>query len=115
MNHPLKQFQTEVSSWPQVSIHPHRFGGVEFRVGNAEAGHLHSDGTLDIPFPRPVHDALLEEGLAERHHWIPDSGWTTFHIRGQGDLVRALWLMRLSYLRYVLKIAPDPGKRFEQE
>jgi len=57
------------AAWPDVSIHPHRFGGPEFRFGNAEIGHVHVGGTVDIPFPRPVHDALLAEGLAEEHRW----------------------------------------------
>jgi hypothetical protein len=31
------------------------------------------------------------------------------------DLSHALWLRRLSYLRYALKKASDPQKLFEQE
>ena len=111
----LRQIEAEISSWPKISVHPHRFGGREFRLGHAEVGHLHSDGTLDISFPRAIHDALLEEHLAEQHHWIPDSGWTTFHVRGGKDLAHALWFMRLSYLRYVLRSAADPGKLLDQE
>jgi hypothetical protein len=57
----------------------------------------------------------LEEGLAQEHHWIPNSGWTTFHVRGEKDLIHALWLLRLSHLRYALKTASDPAKLFEQE
>jgi hypothetical protein len=32
-------------------------------------------------------------------------GWITFRIRSEEDLKHALWLMRLSYLRYGLKTA----------
>jgi hypothetical protein len=70
---------------------------------------------VDIPFPRNVRDALLADGLAEQHHWVPNSGWTTFHVRGEGDLEHALWLMRLSYLPYVLKTASDPSGTLECE
>ena len=112
---PLQQLESLVSSWPHISVHPHRFGGHEFRIGNAELGHLHSDGTLDIPFPLAVRDALLDEGLAQEHHWVPNSGWTTFRVRSENDLVHALWLLRLSYLRYALKTSPDPAKFFERE
>jgi hypothetical protein len=56
----------------------------------------------------PVRDALLAEGLAEEHRWVPNSGWITFHVRSEGDVKHAVWLMRLSYLRYALKIASDP-------
>src|SRR5215469_14793415 len=49
----------ELSSWQDVSTHPHRFGGREFRFKVAEIGHIHTGGTVDIPFPRTVRDALL--------------------------------------------------------
>jgi hypothetical protein len=111
----LKTLEVEVSAWPSVSIHPHRFGGREFRFGNAEVGHVHTGGIVDIPLPRAIRDALLAEGLAEEHHWVPNSGWTTFRIRNEEGLSHALWLMRLSYLRYALKSAKDPQKLFEQE
>jgi hypothetical protein len=89
----LKQ---EVSSWPGISAHPHRFAAQEYRFGKAEVGHVHFCGDVDIPFPRPVHDFLLGHNLAEQHRWVPDSGWTTFRIRGDKDIEHAIWLMRLS-------------------
>jgi hypothetical protein len=114
MNH-LKRLEDEVSTWESVSIHPHRFGGREFRFGSAEVGHLHTGGIVDIPFPRAVRDALLADGLAEQHHWVPNSGWITFRLRGETDFGHALWLMRLSYLRYALKRADDPRRLLEHE
>ena len=57
----LKRLEEEVSTWPQIAIHAHRFGGREFRFGSAEVGHVHEGGAVDIPFPRPVRDALLAE------------------------------------------------------
>jgi hypothetical protein len=111
----LKRLEVEVSGWPHISVHPHRFGGREFRFRSAEVGHVHAGGVVDIPFPRSVHDALLREGLAEKHRWVPDSGWITFRIRGEQDLDHALWLMRLSYLRYLLKNDSDPHRLLEQE
>ena len=111
----LKKLEDEVSVWPQISVHPHRFAGREFRFGSAEVGHVHTGGIVDIPFPRSVRDALLAEGLAEGHRWVPNSGWITFHVRSDEDLKHALWLMRLSYLRYLLKTATDPRKLLEQE
>ncbi len=104
----LKKLEDEVSTWPHVCVHPHRFGGLEFRVDKAEVGHMHAGGIIDIPFPRSVRDALLADGLAEEHHWVPNSGWITFRIRSEEGLKHALWLMRLSYLRYALKKATDP-------
>jgi hypothetical protein len=111
----LKKFEDEISAWPNISQRPHRFGGREFRFGSAEVGHVHAGGIVDIPFPRAIRDVLLAEGLAEEHHWIPDSGWITFHVRSHEDLSHALWLMRLSYLRYLLKIAPDARELLGRE
>src|SRR5947209_4083 len=91
------------------------FGGKEFSYGSAEVGHVHTGGVVDIPFPRSVHDVLLAGGLAEEHRWVPNSGWITFHVRCDEDLRHARWLMRLSYLRYALKTAPDARKLLEQE
>jgi hypothetical protein len=111
----LKNLEEAISKWPNVSTHPHRFGGTEFCFGKAEIGHIHIGGVVDIPFPSPVRDALLACRLVEEHRWVPYSGWTTFHVRSDEDFKSALWLMRLSYLRYALKTAGDPRRLLEQE
>ena len=111
----LKMLEEEVGAWSSISVHPHRFGGKEFLFGSAEVGHVHEGGIVDIPFPRAVRNALLAAGLAEQHHWVPNSGWKTFRVRNEEDLSHALWLMRLSYLRYALKTANDPREMLEQE
>ena len=105
----MEKFEHALSSWPEVSVHPHRFGGREFRFRAAEIGHIHVGGILDIPFPRSIHDALLAEGLAEEHRWVPKSGWITFRIRSERDVPHALWLARLSYARYVVKTVDEPA------
>jgi Luciferase len=116
MSEYLRKLEEEVSAWPRISVHPHRFGGKEFLFGSAEVGHMHEGGIVDIPFPRAVRNALLAAGLAEQHHWVPNSGWVTFHVRNEEeDLSQALWLLRLSYLRYALKAANDPRAMLEQE
>ena len=110
----LDRLVQEVSSWPEVTTHPHRFGGREFRFKSAEVGHIHTGGIVDIPFPRPVRDALLADGLAQKHHWVPNSGWITFPVRSEEDASHAAWLLRLSYLRYVLKTATDARRMLDQ-
>jgi hypothetical protein len=57
----------------------------------------------------------LEEGLAEKHRWVPNSGWVTFRVRSEGDLKHARWLMALSYLHYAMRISADPRWLLEQE
>jgi len=61
----VERLEREISSWPGVSTHSHRFGGREFRFKAAEIGHVHTDGTVDIPFPRSVRDALLAEAICQ--------------------------------------------------
>jgi hypothetical protein len=112
---PLKRLEEEVSAWPQISVHAHRFGGREFRFRSAEVGHVHASGMVELPFPRPVRDALLAEGLAEAHRSVPNSGWIAFHVRSEEDFNHAVWLMRLSYLRYAMKAAPNPSELFDRQ
>ena len=110
----LEKFEREILSWPEVSARAHRFGGREFQYRGAEIGHAHTGGTVDIPFPRTIRDELLAEGLAEEHRWVPNSGWVTCHVRGEEDFSHAVWLMRLSYLRYALKSASDSQRLLEE-
>lgn len=98
-----KEIINSVSSLTGIEAAPHRFGGTEFRIGNVEVGHLHSSGLLDIPFSVRVRNQLILEELAEPHHILPDSGWISFYIKKQADVDHALWLLNLSYIRYVLK------------
>ena len=41
MNDIAVMIEREVLSWPSVTAHPHRFGGIAFRIGHREIGHLH--------------------------------------------------------------------------
>ena len=86
----------EVSSWQGVSVHEHRFGGVEFRVGRRELGHLHAS-FADLPFPRHVRDKLIAERRARPHHILPDSGWVTVPMRTGAEIASAVELFRLNY------------------
>lgn len=112
--HCLKKLEDTVASWPRISVQPHRFGGREFRFANAEVGHVHDGGIVDIPFPRSIRDALLIERLAEEHRWVPNSGWITYRVRRDEELQHAIWLMRLSYFRYALKTAANPHELFAE-
>ena len=84
-------------SWEGVSTAPHRFGGVEYRLGTRELGHIHGDHLLDIPFPKRVRDEIVEAGLAEPHHILPDTGWISFYLRREEDVQNAIALLRRSY------------------
>jgi hypothetical protein len=115
MSSPAKLLEEQVAAWPHVSVAPHRFGGREFRFNKAEIGHVHFWGDVDIPYPRAIRDALLADHLAQPHRWLPDSGWITFHMSSAADLAHSLRLMRLSWLRYMLKSAADPSLTLREE
>lgn len=111
----VASLESTVSQWPYVLVCSHGLGGREFRFEKAEVGHTHFWGDVDIPFPRPLRDSLLRSGLVQTHRWVPDSGWITFHLRHREDVESAVRLMRLSWLRYALKVASEPLQLFEDE
>ena len=86
-----------VLSWEGVEAHPHRFGGTEYRIGRREIGHIHGDSLVDIPFPKKVRDEIVAAGEAEPHHVLPETGWVSFYLRKDGDVERAIRLLKRSY------------------
>jgi hypothetical protein len=86
------QIEREVGSWEGVTVHPHRFGGVELRFGRRELGHLHRDWA-DLPFTSRIREMLLETGRAEPHR-AGIRGWVSAPF--DEDTVE---LFRLSYER----------------
>src|SRR5690348_9699487 len=95
---PLEAVRGQVSSWKGISLHHHRFGGVEFRLGDRELGHLHAK-FADLPFPRPIRDEMVASGRAKPHHVLPDSGWVTVPMRSASEAENVIGLFRLNYER----------------
>jgi hypothetical protein len=93
------RIKAEVGSWEGVEVGRHRFGGVEFRLGRRELGHVHGDWIADLPFPRRIRDELIATGRARPHHVLPDTGWVTVPLGDLRDVERAVDLFRLSYER----------------
>ena len=87
-----ESIEREVGSWEGVTVHPHRFGGVEFRLGKRELGHLHETGA-DLPFTSRIREMLVQTGRAEPHRFGV-RGWVS---RNLDDKV--VELFRLSYER----------------
>jgi len=81
-----------------ITEHAHRFGGIEFRVGRRELGHLHRS-FADLPFPRRVRDDLIAAGRARPHHVLPDSGWVTVPMRTETEVANVIDLFRQNYER----------------
>ena len=87
-----ESIEREVGSWEGVTVHPHRFGGVEFRLGKRELGHLH-ETWADLPFTSRIREMLVQTGRAEPHRFGV-RGWVS---RNLDDKV--VELFRLSYER----------------
>lgn len=92
-----KRIVEAAEQWAGVEVRPHRYGGLEFRLGRRELGHIHGDRLLDVPFPRSVRDELVASGEAEPHHILPDSGWVSFFLRTEEDVPRAIRLLQRSF------------------
>lgn len=104
-----ERIEREVAGWPGVEERPHRFGGVEFRVNGHEIGHLHGDRLADLPFPVRMRKELVGAGKAQAHHVMPQTGWVSYRIRGDGDVEGAVELFRLNYERLTARNPVEPG------
>ena len=89
----------EVGSWEGVTTHDHRFGGVEFRLGRRDLGHLHGERWADLRFHKGVRDMLVETGRAQPHHVLPHTGWVSKQIRDDRDAEEVVELFRLAWER----------------
>lgn len=110
MNDITKMIEREVLSWSGVTVEPHRFGGIEFRVDEREIGHLHGDYLADLPFSVRVRKELVAEGRAEPHHIYPKSGWVSYYIHSTAEVPAVVELFRKNYDRLspASKLELDP-------
>ena len=92
-----KQIIGTLITWNGMEAHPHRFGGTEFRMGRREIGHIHGDYLVDIPFPKRIRDEIVSAKEAEPHHILPETGWVSFYLREEGDIAKAIDLLKRSY------------------
>jgi hypothetical protein len=99
-----------VGSWVGVTTHQHRFGGVEFRLGRRELGHLHGS-IADLPFPRRIRDELVAAGRARPHHVLPHSGWVTVPMRTASEAAGVIELFRQNYERAGSANGPGSAQR----
>jgi Family of unknown function (DUF5519) len=100
-----------VTAWPGVTARAHSAGGIEFRLGSRELGHVHGDRLADIPFPKRLRDELLKAGRVRPHHVLPKSGWASRPIASPEDADEVVALLRLNYERAVAGGATPLGAR----
>ena len=92
-----QRIQAEAGGWPGITMGLHRFGGVEFKLGSREIGHVYGDSLVDIPLPMGVRNALVAAGDADPHHVLPHSGWVSVYLNDAGDVDRAIEILRHSF------------------
>lgn len=100
----------QVTSWDGVTTRSHRYGGVEFRLGRVELGHIHGDHLADLPFPKATRDELISSGRAEPHHVLPDTGWVSRRIDSDADVKDVIALFRLSDQRVARRRRASPSE-----
>ncbi len=111
----VQRIVNTISAWEGITANPHRFGGVEFKLGSIEIGHIHSNGMVDIPFTRKLRETLVANGDAQPHHLLHDSGWITVFARTDAEADHALRLYRLSYLHKKYRKSADRDETFALE
>src|SRR2546429_8711869 len=95
----ITQILHEVETWPRVVIRSDR-RGLEFTDGNRVFGCLQWNGRLEVKFPAEVRNRLIAEEMAVAEPDQPRSDRVVWMVQGTADVDRAVWLLRLSYLRF---------------
>ncbi len=96
---PLKKIEREVTSWPGVTTGDTGRGGLQFKYGRVELGHLHGSSFADLPFPKKVRDTLIAQGQASVHPPLPESGWVRRRMDSPEDTETVIELFRMNYNR----------------
>ena len=94
---PVARVRDTVAGWTGVETAPGQYDSVGFHLGRRELGHLHADGTADLPFSHAAHDELIAAHRARPHRYLPDSGWVTASVTNPGDADSVIELFALSY------------------
>lgn len=96
----------EVRRWPGVELRPHASAatpgesdGVEFRLFGRQIGHVHSDCSVHLSLTKALKASLVAEHLADPLPLAPSSSWAMFAPISADDAQRAVWLLRLNYVR----------------
>lgn len=96
----------EVRRWPGVELRPHaspttpgESDGVEFRLYGRQVGHVHADCSVHLALTKALKASVVSDQLAEPLDFAPTSGWAMFTPMSADDAQRAIWLLRLNYVR----------------
>ena len=96
----------EVRRWPGVQIRPHvnplaedGDDGVEFVLFGRQIGHVHHDCVVHVSLTRALKQSVVEQGLALPLDQAGSPCWVAFAPEIPEDVQRAIWLLRLNYVR----------------
>jgi hypothetical protein len=111
----------ELRRWPGVQIQPHANpladdpdDGVEFRLYGRQIGHIHHDGAVHLSLTRALKKMVLEQALAVPLEQAGSAGWVAFVPELPEDAQRAIWLLRLNYVRLRRqRLSPDAAAASE--
>jgi hypothetical protein len=112
----------EVRRWPGVQIRPHLNpladddgdDGVEFRLYGRQIGHVHHDCSVHLSLTKALKQMVIEQGMAQPLEQAGSPGWAAFQAERVEDAARAIWLLRLNYVRLRRqRLSPDVAARSE--
>ena len=103
----------ELLEHPEVTEGAHRFGGIVFRLGRRELGHLHGETVADLPFPPHIRDELVASGRVSPGHGDSDT-WVSRRVNGPGDVEQIVELFALSYEHAAAAALEDPDEEDQQ-
>lgn len=107
---PSERISEEVTSWPGVQTGPGARGGLAFKIGRREFGHLHGDRVAHFGFPRELGETLRVQGRVTPHPVRPDHpSWAARTIDDDADVLAVIQLLRLNYDRVVARFGL-PGR-----
>ena len=111
----------ELRRWPGVQIRPHvnplaedADDGVEFRLFGRQIGHIHHDCSVHVSLTRALKETVVAQGLALPLMQAGSPSWVAFVPEVPDDVQRAIWLLRLNYVRLRRqRLSPDAAAASE--
>lgn len=115
------QVLKEIRRWPGVQIRPHinpladdAEDGVEFRLFGRQVGHIHHDCAVHVSLTRALKQTVVDQGLALPLVQAGSPGWVAYVPELLQDAQRAIWLLRLNYVRLRRqRMSPDAAAASE--
>jgi hypothetical protein len=95
----IDDIESEVSTWPGITITTHKYGGMQINYKGKELGHIHSNGLFDMLLSRKLKKQLMcENHHVQNHHSFKNSGWISFYIKHTDDKYVVLKLLKRKYI-----------------